>query len=65
MLVSRHPVDDWVADRFEVTSTAQLFRTEALGHLARHLRDVADGPVCGMSLDAALGGAVLGRAGVP
>ena len=40
MLVGRHPVGHWVSDRFEVTSTAQLFGTEALGHPARHLRDV-------------------------
>jgi len=40
MLVGRHPVGPWDSDRFEVTSTAQLFGAEALGHLARHLRDV-------------------------
>jgi predicted RNA-binding Zn-ribbon protein involved in translation (DUF1610 family) len=40
MLVGRHPVRPWVSDRFEVTSTAQLFGTEALRHPVRHLRDV-------------------------
>jgi len=39
MLDGRHPVGPWVRDRLEVTSTAQLFGTEALGHPARHLRD--------------------------
>ena len=38
MLVGRHPVGQFVSDWFEVTGTAQLFGTEALGHPARHLR---------------------------
>ena len=41
MLVGRHPVGQLVSDWFEITSTAQLLGTEALGHPARHLRDVA------------------------
>src|SRR4051794_40180053 len=40
MLVGRHPVGRWEGDSFEVGSTTQLFRAEALGHLARDLRDV-------------------------
>src|SRR5215211_611050 len=40
MLVRRHPVGQFVSARFEVTRTAQLFGTEALGHPARDLRDV-------------------------
>ena len=50
MLVGRHPVGPWVSDRFEVTSTAQLFGTEALGHPARHLRDVTK--LCSFDEDA-------------
>jgi hypothetical protein len=42
MLVGRHPVGLFVSDRLEVTSTTQLFGTEALGHPARHLRDVTE-----------------------
>jgi hypothetical protein len=48
--VGRHPVGPWVSDRFEVTSTAQLFGTEALGHPARHLSDVAK--LCSLDEDA-------------
>src|SRR6266536_1106752 len=40
MLDGRAPVGQFGRDGFEVTSTAQLFGTEALGHPAHHLRDV-------------------------
>src|SRR5437763_6296029 len=50
MLVGRHPVRQFVSDRFEVTSTAQLFGAEALGHPARHLRDVTK--LCSFDEDA-------------
>jgi hypothetical protein len=50
MLVGRHPVGQFVSDRFEVTNTAQLFGTEALGHPARHLRDVTK--LCSFDEDA-------------
>ena len=50
MLVGRHPIAEFVSDRFEVTSTAQLLGTEALGHPARHLRDVTK--LCSFDEDA-------------
>ena len=50
MLEGRHPVGQFGSDRFEVTSTAQLFGTEALGHPARHLRDVTK--LCSFDEDA-------------
>src|SRR4029453_6755652 len=50
MLVGRHPVAECLSDWFEVTSTAQLFGTEALGHPARHLRDVTK--LCSFDEDA-------------
>lgn len=40
MVEGRLPVVPLVSARCEVTRTAQLLGTEALGHLARHLRDV-------------------------
>ena len=40
MLEGRLPVVPLVSARGEVTCTAQLLGTEALGHPARHLRDV-------------------------
>ena len=40
MLEGRLPVVPLVSARGEVTRTAQLLGTEALGHPARHLRDV-------------------------
>jgi hypothetical protein len=40
MLEGRLPVVPLVSARYEVTRTAQLLRTEAFGHPARHLRDV-------------------------
>jgi len=50
MLVGRLPVAAFGSDRLEVTSTAQLFGTEALGHPARHLRDVTK--LCSFDEDA-------------
>jgi hypothetical protein len=50
MLVGRHPIGQFVSDRFEVTSTAQLFGTEAFGHPARQLRDVTE--LCSFDKDA-------------
>jgi hypothetical protein len=40
MLEGGHPIGPGVSDRFKVRSTAQLAGAIALGHPARHLRDV-------------------------
>jgi hypothetical protein len=50
MLEGRLPVVPLVSARCEVTRTAQLLGTEALGHPARHLRDVTK--LCSFDEDA-------------